>query len=90
MHGYVYIADTQLTFNETVINDRTLMRVVVTDTFTGKSSARLLDPFKFLKALSIFVHPDGSPNADVDYPDAEDVQPLNPDGTPDLDLRFIP
>lgn len=38
----------------------------------------------FLKALAIAIHNDGMPDYNKDYPDAESVQPNNPE------LRFIP
>ena len=39
---------------------------------------------KFLKALSIMVHNDGMPDYRADYPEAESIQPKDPD------FRWIP
>lgn len=59
-------------------------KVTVTDLVSGESESYEPNSRAFCKALAIAMHPDGTPNADEDYPDAEAAQPAN------KTLRFIP
>ena len=51
---------------------------------TQRTHSKTCPQEAFLKALAIAVHNDGMPDYNKDYPDAESVQPNNPD------FRWIP
>jgi hypothetical protein len=51
---------------------------------TGEKAKMKVNQVPFLKALAISVHNDGMPDYNVDYPDAESVQPAIES------LRWIP
>ena len=79
--GTIILEDTKIIFT----NDDSLeITYTVTDIPTKKEVTLKVPQDKFLKALAIAVHNDGMPNYELDYSDAESVQP------PEPDLRWIP
>lgn len=72
--GTVVMEDHTIMFNEAPVREednRPMMEVTVIDTFENKSDTSVVPQDQFFKALAIAVHPDGMPDANKDYPEAE-------------------
>jgi hypothetical protein len=80
--GSITIADTLINFSANSGENKAFY--IVRNLHTGEKETRECSSQAFLKALAIMIHNDGMPNYETDYPDAEAVQPNNPN------LRFIP
>ncbi len=81
INGVIRVADFRIQF---ACDTGKNIAVYTVENDEGDSCTKRCDPSAFLKALSIMIHNDGMPDYKADYPDAESVQPDNPD------LRFIP
>ena len=75
----------EIVINFAVITDphsNNTVNYTVSDTASGiAESFNNVAQHKFFKALAIAVHNDGTPNYDLDYPDAESIMG---------DIRWIP
>jgi hypothetical protein len=67
--GNIILTDKKITFTV----DRDAVHFIITDTTTGRSEINIVPQDKFFKALAIAIHPNGRPNAELDYPDAESI-----------------
>jgi len=83
IHGSITLADMSLKF---ACDNGQCEYTVTFEVAPGHTSSttRVVPQAAFLKALSIAVHNDGTPDYQADYPDAESVQPS------DSNHRWIP
>ena len=80
--GTIVMEDTTLTFSTD--SEQQTVTYTVSDSILGNRETVDCPFVDFTKALAIALHFDGMPNAEVDYPAAESVQPI------DSNLRWIP
>lgn len=73
--GTISMEDTTIIFHDAPAQEGVpaQMNVTIIDTHEGKVEDKVVPQDKFFKALAIAVHPDGMPDTDKDYPDAESI-----------------
>jgi hypothetical protein len=70
LHGMIVLDDHTIIFDY----QKGMIKYTVKDTFNNESESFIVTQDKFCKALAIAMHPDGMPDAEKDYPDAESIQ----------------
>lgn len=73
--GNIQLEDHIIDWHESAVNPGSFV-VTVIDLFPGADQAPVSETYEvdqtaFFKALAIAVHPDGTPDAEKDYPEAE-------------------